>query len=354
MAIAPQKHIYYVRASALGGLTDFANASGLNVENLLQDAGLSRTALDDPEQLVTYEALCRILDLGAERSGDSLFGLRLGLQQDISRTLGPLLYLTRNCETIRQALEELIGFYRFHTNAVRVRLEVHGSSVVLASALADREGGAGLRQVIDLIAGGSMQLMRILLGDRWQPKALMHPCGPAATAQDYRRLLGLVPDFNAEQSGWLFEAGLLDIPLESADRELHRLIQKQLVMLESLPEEDFPTNVRRIITQMLPQGAVSIERVSACLSLSPRTLQRHLGESDTSFQELLDDSRRAMAGRYLNDATLPLSQLAELVGYSELSSFSRAFKRWFGVSPKEWKKRRGRSDRVPTKEVDRF
>ena len=71
--------------------------------------------------------------------------------------------------------------------------------------------------------------------------------------------------------------------------------------------------------------------------ISPRTLQRYLMTQGTGFQELLDDTRQAMAARYLSDSSISLTQLASLLGYADPSTFSRAFTRWNGISPQKWK-----------------
>jgi AraC-like DNA-binding protein len=96
--------------------------------------------------------------------------------------------------------------------------------------------------------------------------------------------------------------------------------------------------VQKLLRTWLPAGQVTIERVAEHLQVSPRTLQRYLQTEDTSFQALLDDTRQALATRYLRDSSLNLTQLAALLGYADLSTFSRAFRRWNGISPQQWQR----------------
>ncbi|CDF84491.1 AraC family transcriptional regulator [Pseudomonas knackmussii B13] len=331
----------YARASGLHGLPGYAASQSLNAQDLLRDAGLPGDLLEHPESLVAYRKMARVVELGAQRSGNPLFGLELGLQQSIAGTIGPLLYLARNSRDVGEALREIGRYFHVHASAARIRLEVQGDLALFHYDPVEAEEVASSRPIVELVLGGGLQLMRLLLGNRWQPRALLLQHAPVKNPQSYSRLLGLVPQFNAPINAWVFDARLLDIPLSSADPELKRLVRQHLDTLGQASVEDLPNHVQQIIRNFLPQGRVAIEQVANYLSLSSRTLQRYLAEEDTSFNLILDQTRKAMASRYLNDSEINLTQLAEILGYSELSAFSRAFNRWFGVSPREWKKRQG-------------
>ena len=92
-----------------------------------------------------------------------------------------------------------------------------------------------------------------------------------------------------------------------------------------------------LLRNLLAQGQANIEKVTQCMAMSKRTLQRRLAESDTSFKEILDHTRQVMAYRYLKDSRLQMTQLADLLGYTSLSAFTRAFIRWHGYPPSKWK-----------------
>lgn len=331
----------YARASALHGLIEYAASQSLDPQALLRDAGLPDDLLDHPESLVAYRRMAKALELGAQRSGNPLFGLELGLQQSIAGTIGPLLYLARNSKDVGEALTAIGSYFHVHASAVRVRVELHGDLALFLYDPVESEEIAGSRPIVELALGGGLQLMRLLLGNRWKPQALLLQHAPVHEPQVYSRMLGLVPQFNAPINAWVFDAKLLDIPLSSADPQLKRLLQQQVELLGQASVEDLPQHVQRIIRSFLPQGGVTIERVADYLSLSSRTLQRYLAEEHTSFNLILDQTRKTMASRYLSDSEINLTQLAEILGYSELSAFSRAFTRWYGVSPREWKSRQG-------------
>ncbi len=329
----------YARASALHGLVHFASSQNLDAVELLKSAGLPTDLLDYPESLIAYRSILKVLELGALRSGNPLFGLQLGLHQSVAGTIGPLLYLARNSATVGEALHELSRYFHVHTNSSRVRLEIEGEHALLHYDPTDSTDLANLRPITELALGGGLQVMRTLLGTRWQPQALMLQHAPAREPQVYNRLLGLTPTFNAPFNAWVFDAKLLQIPLSSADQELHRLVRQHLDNLEQISVQDLPTHVQQIVRNFLPQGRVSIEHVADYLALSSRTLQRYLAEEGTSFNLIVDQTRQAMASRYICDSSISFTQLSDMLGYAELSAFSRAFQRWYGMSPREWKKK---------------
>ncbi|WP_371366644.1 AraC family transcriptional regulator [Pseudomonas sp. QL9] len=331
----------YARASGLHGLPAYAASQAVDTLALLKDAGLPSDLLDHPESLVPYQKMAKVVELGAQRSGNPLFGLELGLQQSIAGTIGPLLYLARNSKNVGEALREVGKYFHVHASSVRIRLEIEGDLTLFHYDPSEGEEIASTRPIVELVLGGGLQLLRLLLGHRWQPQALLLQHAPVKDLQSYSRLLGLVPQFNAPINAWVFATKLLDVPLSSADPELKRLVQQHLESLGQATIQDLPSHVQQVIRNFLPNGRVAIVQVANYLSLSPRTLQRYLAEEDTSFNLILDQTRKAMASRYLNDSEINLTQLAEILGYSELSAFSRAFNRWFGVSPREWKKQQG-------------
>lgn len=326
----------FSRASSLYGFAEFAASQGLKPAELLKEVGLPDDVLENPESLISYRKFLNLLDLCAQRSGNQLFGLQYGLHQGVG-IFGPLLYLIRNAKDVSEALQELAHYYHLHSGAAEVKLELQGEHALLCYSPVD-ENLPSIRQGAELALGVGMQLMRTLLGSRWQPKAILLQHAPVSESSAYRRMLGLVPQFNTPFNAWVFDARLLESPLSSADENLHRLIQQHLDSLDQMSIHELPTHVQQLLRSFLPSGRVTIEQIADYMLLSTRTLQRCLAEEGTSFQNLLDKTRQAMATRYLRDSAISLTELAGLLGYSDLSAFSRAFQRWFGQSPREWQK----------------
>lgn len=325
---------YLTRASALHGFDDFAASQKLNPTLLLREAGLPRDAQENPDSLISFERFAVLLELCSQASGNPNFGLQLGLHQGVG-IFGSLLYLARNSTNVGEALRDLGRYFHVHDNYADVVVQPLDDHALLCYA-SRGEPLPGIRQVSELAVGVGQQLMRTLMGSRWQPEAVLLQHAPMATPAVYRRLLGLVPRFNSHSDALMFDAGLLEVPLSSADKELHRLMQQQLESMSQDQATQLPAHVQRLLRSFLPSGRVTVDYIADFMNISPRSLQRHLAEQGTSFQALLDETRQAMTMRYLSDSDMNLGQLTEVLGYSDQSAFSRAFLRWFGVSPREW------------------
>ncbi|MBF7729104.1 AraC family transcriptional regulator [Pseudomonas sp. N040] len=327
----------FARASALHGFADYAASQHLDAQEMLALAGLPIDILEQSESLISYRKLVRLLNLCVARTGNPLFGLQFGLHQGIG-ILGPLLYLIRNAKTVGEALHELSAFYHLHSGANDVALETDGRYAQLSFTVLD-DSIEDARQGVELAVGVGWQLMHMLLGKSWVAEALLLQGTPSGDPAAYKRLLGHTPQFNASSNAWLFNARLLEMPLSSADEALHRLIKQHLEALDDMSTQELPDHVQRLLRSLLPNGRVSIEQIADLMMLSSRSLQRYLADEGTSFQQLLDKTRQGMAKRYLTDSSISMTQLASMLGYSDLSAFSRAFQRWFGLSPKNWQTR---------------
>lgn len=133
-----------------------------------------------------------------------------------------------------------------------------------------------------------------------------------------------------------FDAGVLQTPLSQANDHLRRILETHLSQLKTDFPDDYSAQVSQLIRQAIMTGDCSIERVAGYLSINKRTLQRQLKAEGVSFKELLEDVRFAMATRYLMDSRGSMTNLADMLCYSELSAFSNAFKHRFKQSPRQW------------------
>jgi AraC-like DNA-binding protein len=329
----------FSRASSLAHFDEFATKNGLDYQQMLKLAGLPGDVLEHPESLISYQRVEKLMDRCAGASGNPLFGLEYGLFQGVD-IFGPLLYLLRNAQTVQESLIELTHFYHLHSSGALVTIEQHGSLVVL-SYKPTLESGAASRQIVELAMGVGKQLLHALLGKSWKPGAVYLQNAPCADLADYRRLLGQTPQFNSETNGCVFDAALLKAPLSESDPVLHKLMRQHMEKLDRMPLKELPAYVQYLISSFLPNGRVTVEQVADYMMLSRRTLQRYLADEGTSFQQLLENTRKTMATRYLRESDVSLTQLSGMLGYADLVAFSRAFHRWYGKSPRQWRKDEG-------------
>jgi AraC-like DNA-binding protein len=133
---------------------------------------------------------------------------------------------------------------------------------------------------------------------------------------------------------------LLATPVKQPDKMLLHLLSKQADQaLAALPQDgDWTKKVRQEIVRLCHEDTPTLAKVASNLFVTPRTLQRHLADEGLRFQPLLDETRLRLAEQYLNEGQLQLTDIAELLGYSDQSALTRAFKRWTGNTPKEIRK----------------
>ncbi len=147
--------------------------------------------------------------------------------------------------------------------------------------------------------------------------------------------------FRAGENAVLFDGSLLTQPLLQADAELNLSMRDQArrAMARSRGEHDVAQQVRQSLARLMPKCEANLKHVALDLGMNPRTLQRRLASADFSFQAILDETRRDLAQVYLRDAALSALDVALLLGYAEQSSFTRAFRHWFGSTPTAWRNR---------------
>ncbi|XVO90009.1 AraC-like transcriptional regulator QhpR [Pseudomonas palleroniana] len=323
-----------VRGVALWGFKAFAVSQGIDANSLLAEMGLPEEPLDAQLSGAQFNAL---VELCAVRSDNPLFGLQFGLHQG-TQSLGTLLYAMRSKANVGEALNLLTRYFPIHSDGALLSLERQAGS---ARLLYDVTDGTlvSVRQTVELAMGIAACLLRELLGHAWKPSALLLRHGAPPHRVAYRALLGIPPRFDSPVNAWVFDESLLAIPLGATDTRCQQLAQQHLDELACVTLQELPSYVQNRLRTELAHGPVTLRDMAEYMMISQRTLQRYLRAQGTQFQELLDDTRQAMAVRYLCDSSISLTQVASLLGYADLSTFSRAFTRWNGVSPQKWKQR---------------
>jgi len=135
---------------------------------------------------------------------------------------------------------------------------------------------------------------------------------------------------------------LMDKPLPGASRELAQMHdQTTMQYLKRMEQRDIINRVRIMIVEELSSNAITKQRVADKLCMSPRSLQMKLAAKSTSFQEILDSTRESMARGYMEQSAISITEAAYLLGFSDVSNFTRAFKRWTGKSPREFRRSLG-------------
>ena len=287
----------------------------------------------DPNQMGRYplERFCDLLLKAARHLDDPLLGLHVGQRVRLAH-LGVLGYVLLNCETIGAAMERMLRYQRLVNDHTHVHQKIDPRKVELRwggidgrpGALFDELGITALTQFARDISG---KHLRIGLIDFINP--------PPENKQEFLDFFGGEVRFSQLKTRVQISTDDMMLPLRQPDPLLRRVLEEQVDrLMAGLPSTgSLDEAVRRAVMRAAPDGEPSLERVAAELSLSPRVLYRRLASENLSFRTLRDAALRVLAEKYLADQRLSLPEVALLIGYSEQSAFTRAFKRWTGRAP---------------------
>jgi AraC-like DNA-binding protein len=333
-----------VHVAALREIPAVLERLGVPWQPLLDAAGLTRDDLDDPDRSAGFAQLDALLGACVRRSRCPHFGLLLGHTVDL-HSLGIAGRLARNAPTVGAALQALRSHFVLHDNGGAPAIAIHGGIATLSYGVhAPRV--RNLDQVYDLSVAAMCNVMRQLCGPGWRPDLVRLPRRRPEVHQPYREILGAPLRFDSTQAALEFPERWLTRPVLDADPLLHRVLAEHAA--GALQREDplLADEVRRAIRELLLAGGCSREAAARRLGLHPRTLGRRLHAAGTTFQSLLDETRASVARQLLRDTRVTVARVATTLGYRDATVFTRAFHRWTGCNPGEY---RGRPARSPAR-----
>jgi AraC-like DNA-binding protein len=299
---------------------------------------LDSLSAQDSEARIPIEVAHRFLSAAVEITGDAHLGLRASRQLGLG-DLGAIDYLTGSVGTVREAIEIASNYAPIYNEALTIHLEVRGgqallrfdNSILMPRAAADFQ-----------VAG----FFRVHVSSWWDEgpsslEVLLTNPAPDDTTEYEATFAPAKLRFNMPFSGFAFDAELLQRPLPRADPKLHRVIRKQVESaLSALPRtQTFTQKVRDVAAVELTAGRAGAAYIAKKLGVSQRTLTRRLESEGTTYTELLEELRKSLALRYLESRDLQLSEVALRLGFSQAASFHRAFRRWTGRTPHQYRRR---------------
>jgi AraC-like DNA-binding protein len=314
-----------------------AERYGLERDELMRLAGLSPSELVDPDSRISVGKIWTLWRVVIDRIQDPQLGLHLGSGIDV-REFGLIGYALYHSDTLRQALERLSRYSRIVSEALVVHYVDHGDrgQVVVDKALRLDQ----LRHPIDSRLASLLTTAREITGADVFALEARFPYPRPEDVAEHQRLFGGALLFDEPETMVVFARHDLDRPVVHADQTLSGYLDHLAdEVLETLDQAvNFRQRVRRAIWSHLSEGKPSMRQIARQLGVSPRTLQRRLEEEKTSFAAELDSLRHEMAAHLLLDRSLAVYEVAFLLGYSEPSTFYRAFRRWERVSPQEFRR----------------
>lgn len=287
----------------------------------------------DPALRIPFAKVDRIRARAVKLCGDEALGIRAATLY-ASAQMGALGYAWQASLTLRKACERLQRFARLVNNKAVVKVEDRDGCMVVTLKLDVPSESASVRD--DGALATVTRMCRLVSGDdfRLQEVNFTHP--EPKDIKPYFEFFACQLNFNQAENQLLIPLALVDEVLPGANCELaamnDRVVMRRLALLD---RNDIVSRVQSQILDQLPSGNISDDSVAEALHMSVRTMHRKLAEVNSNFRSLLVETRRNLAEAYIHDSSLTLTEISLLLGFSEPSSFSRAFKNWTGLAPSE-------------------
>ena len=316
-------------------LTLKLNELGISIPAVLRRAGLPRDLFDQPRILVSTSELFALWRAIECVSDDPLIGLKIGVETKTER-FHPIAIAALSTQNFVTAAEHMARYKKLTApEEIVTQLDGEEFSIGVRWLLAE---DAEPQVLTDYCFAWMLSIARHGTGTQLRPVRVEY-VQQRANLHAIERNFGCKAIGGAARNTIIFRASDATVPFVTRNTELLDLLapqfEEQLQQYKS--EDSFMELVRRVIQGRLAGHRPSIDAISQALHMSPRTLQRRLQESGSSFQRVLDEARHQMARYYLSNSVVELNEAAYLLGFEGSNSFARAFRAWEGVPPSHWR-----------------
>lgn len=310
---------------------------GKDCSAILSKTGLTFEAIADPAVRVDLSAQIALLELAAEELQDELLGFHLASTFDL-REAGLVYYVMASSERLGEALRNCERYSHINNDGIRLRFGLDQAAVIaLEHVNVDRWSD---RQHLEFWFVGLVRICRQITNTRLAPDRVKLRHHRHSVPAEFRSFFGVDVEFGADADEIIFSRRTASFLLADRDPYLNNLLRRYAeAALANRPTlgHGIRPQVEHVLPDLLPHGKAHAAEVARRLGMSSRTLSRKLKGENATFAEILDELRGNLARRYLSDDELPVSQVAWLLGYGEVSSLTNAFKRWTGISPRQFR-----------------
>ena len=333
----PRKNIKHLPV-ATGGMSRLAYkhalAAGIDPETQLQKAGLTRAQIENPRAPIKVRDQIKFLDLVASAVDDDFLGFHLAQECDL-REIGLLYYVLASSEILIDALQRAVRYSTIVNEGVSQTC-IDGKNIGLSFHYIGVSRHPDRHQ-IEFWITALIRTCRQLTGFRVVPERVRLTHHRTAKA-DLAEVFGDNIEFGASVDDVVFPANIRNSRVVSADPYLNNLLIsycEDALVHRKRKRGSFQSAAENAIAPLLPHGKATAADVARQLGLSQRTFARRLSSEGLTFSELLENLRSNLASRYLLEGDMGVSEVAWLLGYREVGSFSHAFRRWTGKTPRE-------------------
>lgn len=317
--------------------TSLREQYGIDPAPVFARADIQLASPDSPQRRIPLRRIRRLWALSREATGDEAIGLRTG------RYARPGHFYAFGhswlaSSTLLDAMQRLIRYFEvMSTASVAIGLTETADSYALSAVFRD-EAASPPKEGIDCRVTALLSLCDVVAEQNIRPLRAELARPAAANPEAYREALGAPIRFNAAVGKLHFDKEALRAPLPHGAPDIARATDRIAEQyIETLDPRKVASRVRHLLIELLPSGRADQALVSSRLNRSASTLQRQLQAEGLSYREVLVSTQRSLAETYLRDGRYSLAQIAYLLGFSEQSNFSRAFRRWTSMSPRQFR-----------------
>ena len=330
-----------VRASCLNNFVFLIEELQGNPEDLFVKAGIDYSRRDDDNYFFPYQSFIDLLELCAQSLRMPDMGLRLAMRQDQS-ILGPVAFLALSAHDVRSALISVGKFLYHFTPAISLTSKEGKNQPSYVCLELLNTNSNDRRQAVEHAVGCTLHIIHLVTEGKFKARAVHFRHSKMAPDKQYQHAFNCPSLFKQEADAIELDSNFLDIELSSHNPQLHVLVSNYFSMVEidssaaSKPNILPSKQARHLIQKLLPTGQLSRPVIAENMNLHERALHRKLQSEGYTFEALVDEVRITEAKKLLAHEAIPMSQIAGLLGYNEQSSFNRAFKRWFKMTPRQY------------------
>ena len=327
-----------IRSAILDGAADLIRSHRANPEQIALSTGLPVAALNDSDLLVRASAVLRFYEAAAGACRLRTWGLSMARGARLAAVIGPLWILLRNARTIGQLCDELADNFDLYSDAAMVNVERVSDGALLSWTTTIGQTESEL-QMAEFALSVFASDIRSHLHRDWTPKAaLFRHARPSSSLALHRAAFGCDLRFNQECNALLLDNVTLESPLKARSSAARALAGRVVRLEEGPPGKHVARGVEAVVRSLMPYAPCTLSEVSRALDVAPRTLQLRLNQERTSFIQIRDAVRADLARKYLHHSDLSAAQVAEILGYTDATSFSRSFRRWNGQSMRSYRR----------------
>ena len=322
---------------------------GLDIVELFADAGLDPELLSDPDARIAQDGMTRVWHLAVERSGNPAIGLHMAhvVRPAHFSVVG---YSLMSSRSLLEGFNRVVRYQRLIGESADLMLQLEPGQCRIQFAIhGDRLPAA--QQSVEAAMAYALAFCRWMTAEPVTPLQATFARSAPSDPAPYAALFQCPMAFDAPSHSLTFSRQLMETPLATANEHLAKLHDRFAGEFLARFESDPVTHqTRQVLCRLLRQGEPKRQAVAAAMNMSTRTLQRRLQEEGVSFQQLLERTRRELALQYLGQPQLTLFEIACMLGFADPSNFFRAFKRWFGLPPGQYREQVLNGDDVDIKE----